>query len=66
MELKFQPPKKKNPTDKELIEELKEECRRVKIQRNEYEQKVFSLQKELNKAQSELKLLETYINRPKP
>ena len=61
----FLPEKKKNPSDKELIEYLKEECRRVKIQRNEYEQKLMTTTRELNRVQSELKLLENYINRSK-
>lgn len=57
--------RKKEPTDKELIAILKNEVRRVKIQRNAYEQELFSVNKKLNKVQSELTLLENYINRTK-
>lgn len=59
-------PRKKGLSDNELIEVLKEECKRVKIQRNEYEQRLLKSERELNRVSAELKLLENYINRTKP
>lgn len=62
MEPYFKPDKSKM-TDAELIEELKQELRRVKMQRNDYEQKLLMANRELNRVSTELKLLENYINR---
>jgi len=59
----FYPRLPKNPSDAQLIEWLKQEVRRVKIQRNEYEQRLTAATKELVKVSAELKALEKYINR---
>jgi hypothetical protein len=56
---------KSSLTPDELIDTLKEECRRVKVQRNNYEQELIKMTKRAVKAESELQLLERYINRNK-
>lgn len=52
-------------TPEKRIEWLQKEVKRVKLQRNQYEQTVFKLQKELNTTKAELALLESFINRTK-
>lgn len=52
-------------TPEKRIEWLQKEVKRVKLQRNQYEQTVFKLQKELNTAKAEVAFLESYINRTK-
>lgn len=46
----------------ELIEYLKFECRRVKIQRNQYEEKLTLANRKINKLESEVKGYVNYIN----
>ncbi len=42
-------------TDKEMIALLKEECRRIKIQRNEFEQQLIKLSREVFLLRDEIK-----------
>lgn len=55
----------KNPTQEELIEWMRGEIKRVKIQRNEYEQELAKANKRINQLSSEVSAYEVYINRTK-
>jgi hypothetical protein len=50
----------------ELVETLKKECRRVKMQRNAYEQKLLEMSKKLYKAEVELEMMKKAPNEPIP
>lgn len=52
-------------TPEELVEYLESELKRVKIQRNNYEQQVFSLQTENRNLKNTVEWLESYINNRK-
>ena len=57
------PQKMSDMSDKELIEHLKAEVRRVKEQRNQYEQELLKVNREVNRLRTDLTLLENYVNR---
>lgn len=60
-EIEYQP--ESEMSDKDLIVKLKNECRRVKLQRNGYEEKLRLANREIIRLSAELKLLEKYINK---
>lgn len=59
----YSEPLPKNPTPEQRIKWLEKEVKRVKIQRNEYEQDLMKANRELNRVRAELALLENYVNR---
>lgn len=56
-------PNERELTDAQLIEKLKNECKRIKMQRNLYEENLRRAHKEINRLSVELKLLENHINK---
>jgi hypothetical protein len=54
---------KKTLSDKELVEVLKEECRRIKIQRNDYEQLLLHANRKISFLKYENENLTAYIDR---
>lgn len=66
MTVPYQMPEKRKLTDAELIEHLRSECKRVKIQRNQYEEKLTVANRKINTLEVELKMYKNYINQRKP
>ena len=56
-------PKSKGLPPEELVEILRQAVRRARVQRNNYEQELMKMTKRAIKAETELALLEKYVNR---
>lgn len=57
--------RQKDLSKDDLVTYLKLECRRVKIQRNQYEQKLMLANRRINKLEAENKGMENFINKTK-
>lgn len=56
---------KKGLSPEELVEVLREAVKRAMVQRNNYQQELMKMTNRAIKAETELELLERYINRTK-